>query len=67
MLDITLTLPMEFGAILQQNRHILHVILTMERKPFNHWAKARYGVWWIVLVIQQTFGGFLNFIPHLNL
>jgi len=36
---ITLTLPMEFGAILQQNRHILHGIPTMERRPFNNGQK----------------------------
>lgn len=30
------------------------------------WAKARYGVRLLVLVVQQTFGGLLNFVPHLH-
>ena len=30
------------------------------------WAKARYGVRLLVIVVQQTFGGFLNFVPHLH-
>ena len=58
---------MEFGAILQQNRHILHVILTMERKLSTTGQKLDMACGGFVLVVQQTFGGFLNFIPHLNL
>lgn len=31
------------------------------------WAKARYGVRLLVVVVQQTFGGLLNFVPHLHI
>jgi hypothetical protein len=63
---ITLTMPMEFRAILQQNRHILHGIPAMGAEAVQQWAKARYGVRLIVIVVQQTSGGLLNFVPHLH-
>jgi putative transposase/transposase-like zinc-binding protein len=63
---ITLTMPMEFRTILQQNRHILHSIPAMGAEAVQQWAKARYGVRLIVMVVQQTFGGLLNFVPHLH-
>ena len=64
---ITLTLPMEFRAILQQNRDILHAIPAMGAEAVQQWAKARYGVRLIIIVVQQTFGGLLNFVPHLHM
>jgi len=63
---ITLTMPMEFRSILRQNRYILHEIPAMGAEAIQQWAKARYGVSLIVIVVQQTFGGFLNFSPHLH-
>jgi hypothetical protein len=65
-IGITLTMPMEFRAILQRNRHLLHGVPAMGAEAIIQWAKARYGVRLIVLVVQQTFGGFLNFVPHLH-
>ena len=38
----------------------------MGAEAIQLWAKARYGVRLIVLVVQQTFGGLLNFVPHLH-
>ena len=64
---ITLTMPMEFRTILQQNRHILHGIPAMGAEAVQQWAKARYGVRLIVIVVQQTFGGLLNFVLHLHI
>lgn len=66
-LGITFTLPMEFRAILQQNRDILHGIPAMVAEAVQQWARARYGVRLILNVVQQTFGGFLNFVPHLHI
>ncbi len=63
---ITLTMPMEFRTILQQNSHILHGIPAMGAEAVQQWAKARHGVRLIVIVVQQTFGGLLNFVPHLH-
>lgn len=63
---ITLTMPMEFRSILRQNRCILYGIPAMGAEAIQQWAKARYGVRLIVIVVQQTFGGLLNFSPHLH-
>lgn len=60
-----LTMPMEF-RILQQNRHILHVIPAMGAEAVDQWTNARYSVRSIVIVVQQTSGGLLNFVPHLH-
>lgn len=63
---ITLTLPKELRPILQQNPTILHGLPAIGAEAIQVWAKARYGVTLIILVVQQTFGGFLNFVPHLH-
>ena len=59
-------MPKEFRPILQQNRRLLHLVPTMGAEAIMRWAKARYGVRLFVIVVQQTFGGFLNFSPHLH-
>jgi hypothetical protein len=64
---ITLTMPAEFRPILQQNKQLLQDIPAMGAESIMQWAKARYGVRLLVVVVQQTFGGFLNFVPHLHL
>lgn len=38
----------------------------MAAEAIELWAKARYGVRILVVIVQQTFGGFLNFHPHLH-
>jgi hypothetical protein len=65
-LGITLTMPMELRPILQQNPHLLRNVPAMGAEAIIQWAKARYGVRLLVLVVQQTFGGLLNFVPHLH-
>jgi hypothetical protein len=65
-IGLTLTMPMELRPIVQQNRHILRGMPAMGAEAIQQWAKARYGVRLIVLVVQQTFGGLLNFVPHLH-
>jgi Putative transposase/Transposase zinc-binding domain len=65
-IGITLTMPMEFRTILQQNRNLLRAVPAMGAEAIMQWAKARYGVRLLVLVVQQTFGGLLNFVPHLH-
>src|SRR5215470_4050993 len=64
---ITLTLPAELRPVLQQNPEILHAIPAMGAEAIQQWAKARYSTRLIILVVQQTFGGFLNFVPHLHI
>ena len=63
---ITLTMPRELWPILQQNRHLLHGIPAMAAEAIQQWVKARYGVRVLLIIVQHTFGGFLNFYPHLH-
>jgi hypothetical protein len=64
---MTLTVPEEFWPILQENRDLLHGIPAMAAEAIQLWAKARYRARILVVVVQQTFGGFLNFHPHLHI
>ena len=66
-IGITLTMPAEFRPMLQQNKHLLRDIPAMGAEAIMQWARARYGVRLLIVVVQQTFGGFLNFVPHLHL
>jgi Putative transposase/Transposase zinc-binding domain len=63
---ITLTVPEEFWPILRDNRDLLHGIPAMAAEAIQLWTKARYGVRILAVVVQQTFGGFLDFHPHLH-
>jgi hypothetical protein len=63
---VTLTMPRELWPILQQNRHLLHGIPAMAAEAIQQWVKARYGVSVLLIIVQHTFGGFLNFFPHLH-
>src|SRR5207302_3018328 len=49
---ITLTIPKELWPILQQNRQILYGMPAMGAEAIQLWAKARYGVRLIVIVVQ---------------
>ena len=63
---ITLTMPKEFWPILQKNRHLLHGMPAIGAEAIQLWVKSRYGVGVLLIVVQHTFGGFLNFYPHLH-
>jgi putative transposase/transposase-like zinc-binding protein len=64
--EINFTMPNVFWAFLQENRHLLHDLPAVAAAAIEFWAKARYGVRVILMVVQQTYGGFLNFYPHLH-
>jgi hypothetical protein len=66
-IGITFTMPQEFRTLLQDNRGLLHNVPAMGAEAIMQWAKARYGVRLLVVVVQQTFGGLLNFVPHLHI
>ena len=63
---INLTMPSVFWPIFQQNRHLLHDLPAVGAAAIEFWAKARYGVRIALMVVLQTYGGFLNFYPHLH-
>ena len=59
-------MPKVFWPILRNNRHLLNDVPALGAAALEFWAKARYGARVIVMVVQQTYGGFLNFYPQLH-
>jgi putative transposase/transposase-like zinc-binding protein len=66
-IGMTLTIPEEFRPTIQENRDLLHGLPAMAANAIQVWAKVKYRVRVLVIVVQQTFGGFLNFHPHLHI
>jgi putative transposase/transposase-like zinc-binding protein len=64
---ITFTIPGELWPILQENRDLLHCIPAAGANAIDTWAQIKYGVRLFIVVVQQTFGGFLDFDPHLHI
>jgi hypothetical protein len=65
-LEINFTMPRVFWPLLQGNRHLLRDLPALGAAAIEFWAQARYGARIILMVVQQTYGGFLNFYPHLH-
>ena len=64
---INLTIPSVFRPILQQNRHLINDLAAVGSSVIQRWVQSRYGVRVFLIVVPQTFGGFLNFNPHLHM
>jgi Putative transposase/Transposase zinc-binding domain len=64
--EINFTMPQVFWAILQQNPRLLPDLPALGAAAIEFLAKARFGAHAILMVVQQTYGGFLNFYPHLH-
>src|SRR5271157_3354765 len=66
-LGIVLTMPDVLWPIFRQNRHLLHDLPTLGAAVIQRWAKLKYGVRLLIMVIPHTFGGHLNFNSHLHI
>jgi hypothetical protein len=64
--EINVTMPQVFWPMFQQNRHLLNDLPAVGAGAIEYWAKARHGARIVLMVVQQTYGGFLNFYPHLH-
>ena len=64
---LSLTMPDSLWPFFQQNRHLLHDLPAVGAMVLQHWARMRYGVRLIIVVVQHTFGGRLNFNCHLHI
>jgi hypothetical protein len=64
--EINFTMPQVFWSLLQRNRHLLRNLPALGATAIEFWAKAKYRSRVILMVVQQTYGGFLNFHPHLH-
>ena len=64
---IVLTMPRELWPIFRQNRHLLHDLPTIGADVIQQWAKEKYGVRLIIVVVLHTFARDLNFNCHLHI
>jgi hypothetical protein len=64
--EINLTMPQVFWPIFQHNRHLLNDLPAVGAEAIEFWTKQRHGAVIVLMVVQQTYGGFLNFYPHLH-
>jgi hypothetical protein len=60
-------MPSELWPIFQQNRHLLHDLPTIGASVIQQWAKDRYGVRLIIVVVPHTFARDLTFNCHLHI
>jgi Putative transposase/Transposase zinc-binding domain len=65
-IEINFTMPPVFWPLLQRNQRLLSDLPALGASAIEFWTNARYGARVILMVVQQTYGGFLNFYPHLH-
>jgi hypothetical protein len=64
---IVLTMPDVLWPIFQQNRHLLHDLPRLAALVIEHWAKIKFDIRVLIIVMPHTFGGRLNFNCHLHI
>jgi hypothetical protein len=64
---INFTMPSVFWSIFQQNRHLLNDLPAIGASAIQRWVENKYGVSVLLIVVPQTFGGLLNFHPHIHM
>jgi hypothetical protein len=64
--EINFTMPPVFWPIFQENRELLNDLPAIGARAIEYWARARHNARVILMVVMQTYGGFLNFYPHLH-
>ena len=60
-------MPDVLWPIFQQNRHLLHDLPAIGAHVIQQWAKDRYGVRLVIVVVMHTFARDLNFNCHLHI
>ena len=64
---VVLTMPDVLWPLFQQNRHLLHNLPVLGAQVLQQWARQKYGVRLMIVVIPHTFGRHLNFNSHLHI
>ena len=59
-------MPPVFWPLLQHHRHLLNDLPAVGAKAIEFWVRSRHGARVILMIVPQTYGGFLNFYPHLH-
>ena len=64
---VCLTMPDLLWPLFQQNRHLLHDLPVLGAQVLQQWARQKYGVRLMIVVIPHTYGRHLNFNSHLHI
>ena len=64
---VVLTMPDVLWPLFQQNRHLLHNLPVLGAQVLQQWARQKYGIRLMIVVIPHTFGRHLNFNCHLHI
>jgi hypothetical protein len=64
---VVFTMPDVLWPIFRENRHLLNDLPVLGAAVIQQWAKERYGVQLLVMVVRHTFGRHLNFNSHLHI
>lgn len=64
---IVLTMPDVFWPIFRAHRHLERDLPALGAAVIQQWAWTKHRVRLYVMVIQHTFGGHLNYNPHLHM
>ena len=60
-------MPDVLWPLFQRNRHLLHDLPVLGAQVLQQWARQKYGIRLMIVVIPHTFGRHLNFNCHLGL
>lgn len=66
-IGIVLTMPSVFWSVFQNHRYLQHDLPALGAAVLQQWAWTHHSVRLYGIVIQHTFGGRLNYHPHLHL
>jgi hypothetical protein len=64
---VVLTMPDVLWPIFQENRHLLNDLPALGAGIIQQWARQKYGVRVLIMVVPHTSGRHLNFNPHLHI
>jgi hypothetical protein len=64
---ITLTMPDVFWPVFKAFRHLQHDLPALGASVIKRWAWSQHQVRLHVIVVPHSFGGHLNYNPHLHL
>ena len=60
-------MPEVLWPLFQRNRHLLHDLPILGAQVLQQWARQKYGIRLMIVVIPHTFGRHLNFNCHLHI
>ena len=60
-------MPDVLWPLFRRNRHLLHDLPVLGAQVLQQWARQKYGIRLMIVVIPHTFGRHLNFNCHLHI